>query len=461
MNSALLVCGGSTDRGILLRELSGITITQAATLDEALDALARQMRDVLFVDLSALTAYSGVVSNGLKAVWHRAPSCEVVVLAPRGEMRPLVDAVRAGATEYISLPAVPDEVRQVLAHLAGNPSLRSELKAQVDEFWQASEQELVRTESTLMHALYEKIRRVAGTRSTVLLTGETGTGKSVLARLIHNHSKRRSRQFVSVHCGAIPETLIESELFGHEKGAFTGAHKRKAGRFELAEGGTIFLDEIGTVSAAVQIRLLHVLQEREFQRVGGEETIPCNVRVIAATNENLEELVAAGQFRRDLFYRLNVFPIEVPPLRARREDIRPLTEQFIRRFKPLGKAIHSAHPKVIDAFMRYDWPGNVRELENLVERACILENGLVLSPESIPQELFGQDRCPVSFETDTDLPLAEARQQAVDRFERLYLSQILATEKGNIAHTAEKAEISTRQLHKLMTRHGLRKEIFK
>ncbi|GFM34845.1 sigma-54-dependent transcriptional regulator [Desulfovibrio subterraneus] len=461
MKSIMIICRDETDRYTLLKELANHDVRVFPTLDDALEVLSRLFFDAVFIDLETLSGSFGSPHKGMKEVWKRRPSCEVVVLTPPDSVRLAVDAVRDGAADYLTAPVQPDELHLVMGHLFRSVELKTELGVQADDQWQEKTLDALQTQNPKMQALYEKVERVAGTRSTVLLTGETGTGKSFLARLIHQNSKRRGRQFISVHCGAIPEPLTESELFGHEKGAFTGAIKRKAGKFELAEGGTIFLDEIGTISHATQVKLLSVLQDREFQRVGGEETIPCNVRVIAATNEDLEDLVRKGQFRRDLFYRLNVFPIEVPPLREHREDIPQLATRFIQRSKPIGKEIHSIHPKVLDAFMRYDWPGNVRELENLVERACILETGFVLSPESVPQELFGEDRCPVSFQADTDMPLAEARQQAIDRFERMYLSQLLSTTRGSIAQTAEKAGITTRQLHKLMTRHGLKKEIFK
>lgn len=461
MKSIMIICRDEADRYTLLTELANHDVRVFSTLEEALSVLSRLFFDAVFVDVDALGAVAESVHKGMKEVWKRAPDCEVVVLASPDGTRQAVDAVRDGAADYLTTPVHPEELEHVVQRLFKTATLKSEPGEPDEDGWYGTDMGALRTKSPRMVKLYEKVQRVAGTRSTVLLTGETGTGKSYLARLIHENSKRRGRQFISVHCGAIPEPLTESELFGHEKGAFTGAIKRKAGKFELADGGTIFLDEIGTISHATQVKLLSVLQDREFQRVGGEETIPCNVRVIAATNENLEELVRKGEFRRDLFYRLNVFPIEVPPLRERREDIPSLTELFIARGKPIGKEIHSVHPKVLEAFMRYDWPGNVRELENLVERACILETGFELSPESIPQDFFGDERQPATLTTDTDLPLAEARQQAVDRFERLYLTQLLTVTQGSIGQTAERAGITTRQLNKLMTRHGLRKEMFK
>ena len=318
------------------------------------------------------------------------------------------------------------------------------------------------TDSPPMREVLAKVRAAAPTRTTVLLTGETGTGKSLVARLIHHFSRRAEGPFLSLHCGAIPDTLLESELFGHEKGAFTGAVRRKAGKFELARGGTLFLDEIGTVSPSTQIKLLEVLQERRFARLGGEETLEADVRIVAATNEDLQKLCAAGSFRIDLFYRLNVFPIEVPPLSSRREDIPALVQFFVRRLNLLnGRDIREVHPLVLEAFQHYRWPGNVRELENLLERACILETSPVLRPESFPAELFlPAGTRPVSL-PDTRRPLAEARRRAVEELEQRYLMKLLAEHQGRLEPVARAAGIGVRQLHKLMTRYRLHKEDFR
>jgi transcriptional regulator with GAF, ATPase, and Fis domain len=314
--------------------------------------------------------------------------------------------------------------------------------------------DVVGTSSAAMQEVFSKVRHVALTDTTVLLTGETGTGKSLIARILHNHSSRKDRQFISVHCGAIPDTLTESELFGHEKGAFTGAVRRKPGKFELAHGGTIFLDEIGTISPCVQIKLLDVVQERVFQRVGGDGDIRTDVRIIAATNEDLRQLSARGLFRKDLYYRLNVFPIHVPPLRERQEDILRLTELFIKRCNiRLMKKIRGVHPQVARGFMRYDWPGNVRELENLIERACILEDGDILGPHRFPEECFHASSPAGSGGVDTSLPIATARRLVVDGFERAYLDRLLQECCGSVTRAAERAGITTRQLRKLMVRH--------
>jgi DNA-binding NtrC family response regulator len=313
--------------------------------------------------------------------------------------------------------------------------------------------------------VYRKVRMVAPTRTTVLLTGETGTGKSYLAKLIHRFSPRSEGPFVSVHCGALPESLIESELFGHEKGAFTGATKTRKGKFELADGGTIFLDEIGTITPAAQIKLLHILQEKAFERVGGEKLIPCDVRIIAATNEDPAGLCEQGKFRWDLFYRLNVFPVEVPPLRRRIEDILPLAEQFIANFRrESGRDITGIAPRAALALQEYSWPGNVRELENIIERACILEETDQIHAESLPLELLALRPEPQPdslIPSDSLMPLHAARAAAIEEFERRYLFALLQSCDGSIKKSADTADITTRQLHKLMTKHRLDKKTFR
>jgi len=313
-----------------------------------------------------------------------------------------------------------------------------------------------------MKTVFEKIRSVSPTKSNVLLVGETGTGKSLLAKLIHQHSNRRNAQFISVHCGAIPDTLVESELFGHEKGAFTGAIKRKLGRFEIARGGTIFLDEIGTITPSAQVKLLQVLQDGTFQRVGGEETLETDVRVIAATNADLKKMCDEGKFRKDLYYRLDVFPIEIPALTKRIEDIPLFVEIFLKKLNKFSaKNIHGIDPRVLDAFYQYSWPGNIRELENLVERAYILETSTALTPGSFPSELIGPESKPLFVLPSEALTLAQARQIGIEQVEQNYLKEVLARNKGKVGESARASGISSRQLNKLMNKYGIKKEEFK
>ena len=389
------------------------------------------------------------------------PSAHLVVVSRPESTREAVKAVKAGAESYLTSPVVAEEVALVRESLEEATRAQAELDHLRDPFW-ADELELVRTQSSSMRDLYIKIRQVAPTRSTVLLTGETGTGKNVLAKLIHRRSNRAPRQFIGVHCGAITETLLESELFGHERGAFTGAIRRKLGKFEIADSGTLLLDEIGTISLTTQVKLLQVLQERTFQRVGGEQTIEVDVRILAATNCDLHAAVAEGSFRKDLFFRLNVFPIEIPPLRHRREDIPLLVEIFFDRLGRLyAKPIIEVHPWVLEAFDCYQWPGNVRELESLMERAYILETSSVLRPESFPRELFADPEPLARLPLDPAEPLAVVRQRAVDEVERRYLCEQLARHRGRIDATARAAGVTARQLHNLMVKHDLRKEDFR
>jgi DNA-binding NtrC family response regulator len=400
--------------------------------------------------------------RALRPLWEALPSAQVVVMSTPARIRETVQAVKAGACNYLTYPLTPEEVALVRDSMHEAIRAQAETEALRDPFWQLDARDILKTQSAVMRAVFAKVRQVAPTRSTVLLTGETGTGKNLVAKLIHAHSNRRDRQFIGVHCGAIPETLLESELFGHERGAFTGAVRRKLGKFEIADRGTIFLDEVGTIGPAMQVKLLQVLQDRCFQRVGGEQGIEVDIRILAATNTDLQRAAEDGSYRTDLFYRLNVFPIELPPLRDRLDDLPLLVETFLERLNRLyAKEISEVHPLVLEAFHTYPWPGNVRELESLMERAYILETSALLGPESFPREIFalghGAGRIPV----DPKETLAVARRRAVDDVERLYLKEQLAQKGGRINATAEAAGITERQLHKLMARHGLRKEDFR
>jgi len=439
----------------------------ASSMEACFEPGRKRRYEFIFVDVGLLR--EAVQPDGfndykaaLQPFWQEFPHAEIIVMAPQDMIREAVMAVKAGASNYVTYPINPDEVRYVKEAVQKSIRLQSELNYLRDKFWQAESLEVVQTRSPLMRKVFEKIQSVAPTKSTVLLVGETGTGKGVLANLIHKHSNRRDKQFISVHCGAIPDTLLESELFGHEKGAFTGAVRRKLGKFEIAHGGTLFLDEVGTITPSAQIKLLQVLQDKTFQRVGGEENIEVDVRIIAATNTDLVKMCEQGLFRTDLYYRLSVFPIEIPPLRERKEDIPVLVEVFLRRLNRFNtKEIHGVHPDVMEAFFRYDWPGNIRELENLIERAYILESSSVLTPESFPSELFTRKSNPSHLPIDTSVPLEQVRRKAIEQVERAYLTELLRQNKGRIAPTAQSAGIGVRQLHKLMRKYGLRKEDFK
>ncbi|MEJ2656215.1 MAG: sigma-54 dependent transcriptional regulator, partial [Desulfobacterales bacterium] len=311
---------------------SGYKIDLGHRLEQALDLLKTRRYDIILVTVEAL--YSETTDNYsdiLHLFWNIYPSIEIIVVSPQETIRDAVIAVKSGASDYITFPFNPEEVKHTIESLHESVIVQSELDYLRDKFWKSDTLELVQTRSPQMKLVFSKVRSVAPTKSTVLIIGETGTGKGVLAKLIHRHSHRMNEKFISVHCGAIPDNLIESELFGHEKGAFTGAIRRKLGKFEIAKGGTIFLDEIGTISPTSQIKLLQVLQDGIFERVGGEEIIRSNVRIIAATNMDLKRMCDEGTFRKDLYYRLNVFPIEIPPLTERQEDIPYLADIFLKK----------------------------------------------------------------------------------------------------------------------------------
>jgi DNA-binding NtrC family response regulator len=420
--------------------------------------------EYVFIDIEILRdgGNSDNYKELLQSYWKEYPTTEIVILAAQELVSEAVKAVRAGACNYLTYPLNPDAVRHVATEIDDSVQLYSELDYLRDKYWRSEPLSILRTYSPAMKEIFKKIHAVAQTESTVLLTGETGTGKGVIANLIHRLSKRSKNQFIILHCGAIPETLLESELFGHEKGAFTGAVQRKLGKFQIANGGTIFLDEIGTISPSVQIKMLQVLQDKTFQRIGGTENITANVRVVAATNADLEKMCEDGSFRPDLYYRLNGFPIELPPLRERIEDIPLLVEFFINRLNKFNaKNIRMIAPEVLEALQSYSWPGNIRELENLIERAYILESSPILTAGSFPRQLFEENGRRQNGIIDTSLPLKEVRRRIKEKTERQYLTELLSKHHGRIANSAEAAGISVRQLHKLMTKYDLRKEDFK
>jgi DNA-binding NtrC family response regulator len=314
--------------------------------------------------------------------------------------------------------------------------------------------------SSQMRSVFEVIQRVGAVNTSVLIRGENGTGKELVARAIHFNSPRKEKPFVAINCGAVPENLVESEFFGHEKGAFTGADQRHIGRFQYAEGGTLFLDEIGDISAAMQVKLLRVLQERKFTPVGSNREIRCDVRIIAATNRNLEELIAQSHFRQDLFYRLNVMPIELPPLRNRLEDIPVLVEHFIEKFNRLhnrtgtDKEMRGIREDALNALKNYRWPGNIRELENIVERAFVLENSLYVTMNSLPDTLQTRSRvAPEGSKTEPQTVIDFHNQK--EQFEREFIINALRRFGGRINQTVAHAGIPKNTLLRKIRKYGI------
>lgn len=466
---SILVAHAQPEISIELKRLLSkkYSVKTAATLENCLTFFKQQRFDFTFIDFDMFAGKESLPQSHsyhtvLKRFWRVFPTAQIIVVSSQENIRGAVGVVKAGANNYLTTPIDEAEMLHILDSTDETNRLQNELDYLRDRFWQDDSLDVVRTNSEQMKKTFEKVRYVAETKTTVLLTGETGVGKGVIARLIHRHSDRKHQPFIHVHCGAIAENLVESELFGHEKGAFTGAIKRKLGRFEIANSGTIFLDEIGTISSATQIKLLQVLQDKIFQRVGGETDIESNARVIVATNYDLKQRVADGDFRSDLYYRLSVFPVDIPPLRDRKEDISLLISFFLSKLNLIYlKHITNVHPLVIEGLQGYDWPGNIRELENVIERAYILENSSVLTPESFPYELMDLDKPEATVHLDTSLTLAETRRRTIEQVERQYLKEQLAIHHGRINKTAKAAGISSRQLHKLLTKHKIFKEEFR
>jgi len=393
----------------------------------------------------------------LARVKGKDPLIEVIVMTGYGTIEAAVAAMRAGAFDFLPKPLRLDQLvakaAQALAVRADRLALLRErerrlyLEEEAEAAFNAGE---IVGRAPGMLALFATIERVAPTDSSVLITGESGTGKELVARAIHWRSARRDGPFVRVHCGALPEGVLESELFGHERGAFTGAARQRRGRFELADGGTLFLDEIADIGAAVQVRLLRVLQEREFERVGGERTLRVDTRVIAATNRDLRADVAAGRFREDLFYRLYVIPMHLPPLRERREDVAPLADHFIGRLAArLGRPAVRLTPGALRLLTLYDWPGNVRELENALERAIVLCAGEVIDEADLA--FLARDARASQPLPSGIVPLNDA----LDRLERALLERALEQAGGVKAEAARLLQIKASALYYKLEKHGL------
>jgi transcriptional regulator with PAS, ATPase and Fis domain len=313
-----------------------------------------------------------------------------------------------------------------------------------------------------MHEIFELVRHIAGTKSTVLVEGETGTGKELIAKAVHYSSEERQGNLVAVNCAALPENLLESELFGHERGAFTSAESRRKGRFELADKGTIFLDEIGDISQAMQAKLLRVLQEKKFERVGGHETLEVDVRVVVATNKNLEKEVKDGRFREDLFYRLNVIKIDVPPLRERSEDIPLLITHFLNKYSRPNEPPKRMSPEAMERLLAYRWPGNVRELENAVERASVTSVGDTINPDKLPPRVTGiAEQEQPRFEIDLKHPLPYYLKLATEQIERQYILKALEKSRGNVGRCAELCGLSRRSVSGKIGQYEIDKYTFK
>jgi two-component system NtrC family response regulator len=434
--------------GFLVKE--GHHVIVAGSGEEALGRVKAHTLDLAIVDYK-MPGLTGL--EVLKQSKLINPRLDVVILTAFGTIDTAVEAMKAGAADYLSKPIDLEELLCVIDRIAERRTLQREneiLRQQLGE--KGISQEHIIHGSRQMAELINLAGRVAASTATVLIQGESGTGKELFARLIHRLSPRFAKPLIVVNCAALSETLIESELFGHERGAFTGATQRRLGRFEQADGGTLFLDEIGDISPAVQVKLLRLLQEGEFQRVGGNQTLKADVRVISATNQDLESKVKDGSFREDLYYRLNVVPIKIPPLRDRREDIPRLVEHFVQRFsKENRKPIESVSREAMDQLVKYDYPGNIRELENIVERAVVISRGSTLTVGDLP---FG-GRKPDDDNEETEGG-GGALREALETLERRMVQKAMEEAGGNQSRAAESLGLSERMLRYKLKKYRLK-----
>jgi len=408
-------------------EKEGYGVGSAVSGQEGLSLFGKKAFQVVYLDLK-LPGIKGL--DVLSQIKEPSPETPVIIITGYASIESAVEAMKRGAFDYLTKPFTPEEVRVTTRKalesrrlLLENISLRGELKAK-------AEFDLVVGKNRAMAEVLDIVCRVSPAESTVLISGESGTGKELIAREIHGHSLRRQAPFVVVDCGALVETLFESELFGHVKGSFTGAYETKHGRFEVADGGTIFFDEIGNIGLNIQAKLLRVIQEREVNRIGSSKPIKVDVRILAATNENLADGVRKGKFREDLFYRLSVVPIHLPPLRERKEDIPLLVNHFLQKYNQKAKKnISSVSPRALRALKEYDWPGNIRELENTIERAVVLSRGDGVKLEDLMYHGISAG--------STALGLPGGRLKTLEDMEKEHIKAVLRAQYGNKTRTAD------------------------
>ena len=394
----------------------------------------------------------------LRAIHERDPDVPTMIITAFGTVETAVEAMKLGAFDFLTKPFAPEVVRlkvERALELSAARRARSKLEAQNEYLRGQAEERYQFAElvggSEKMQKIFRTVERVAPTDSSVFIAGESGTGKELVARAVHNLSKRAGGPFIKVNCGALTETLLESELFGHEKGAFTGAIKTKMGRFELADGGTLFLDEIGDVPLSMQVKLLRVLQEQEFERVGGEQTIKVDVRVVSATHKNLDEEVAAGRFRQDFYYRLHVVPVEIPPLRERREDIPLLVQHFVEKLAPkVNPQVRGVADDALGRLMAYGWPGNVRELENVIEQALVFADGAAIGVGALPAMLQGP-----GGEDTLDVPREMSLPDILEDLERQLILKAFRKAGGVKTETARLLGIKTSALYYKLDKYGI------
>lgn len=425
-------------------ELEDYEVKTASNGQEGLDLIAKGDIDLVITDLR-MDGISG--EEVVKRVTTETPGIPVIVLTGHGSIDAAVEAMKSGAYDFLTKPLNLDQLNLIVKRALENRELSLQHKLLKEEIESSACLEQMIGRSAEMQKVFSMIKKVAPAKASVLITGESGVGKELVANAIHNLSGRKDKAFIKVHCAALSESLLESELFGHEKGAYTGADSMQKGRFELAHGGTIFLDEIGEINQNVQIKILRVLQEKTFERVGGEKSISVDVRIVAATNKNLEEEVKAGRFREDLYYRLNVVHLKVPSLKERKDDLPLLIDSFIKKFAAENeKEIIGIDSKAKAALLKYDWPGNIRQLQNCIESSVVMSNGKQIKLEDLPlsvSEYTGQEAI--------SIPMGISLEDA----EKIIIMQNLSANKGNKSKTADVLGIGRKTLHRKLNEYGL------
>jgi nitrogen regulation protein NR(I) len=471
MNRILVVDDDRSIRYSLKRTLEGnYNVLIAQNGQEAISHIKREMPDLIIMDIK-MPGQSGI--EVLKEIKSIDPKALIIIMTAYGTTDTAIEAMKYGAFDYILKPFTTSQMKELIEKAMSLRRLMSQGVSYAPSASDIGEEEQIVGSSPKMQEVYKMIGQVAPSEVTVLLRGESGTGKELMARAIYHHSLRSNRPFLPVNCAAIPDTLLESELFGHEKGAFTGAISRRIGKLEQCQGGTIFLDEIGDMSLSTQAKLLRVLQDKSFERLGGGETIKVDVRFIVATNKDLEEAIKIGRFREDLYYRLNVFSIQIPPLRERKEDIPQLVSYFLRRFnKELKKEILGITPSAMDKILSYGWPGNVRQLENVLKRAMILCQGkwiiddqIFLEKEERKEILENQYRERIDqlldslFEELIKTPITNRDLDMISTLEKGLILRAIKKTDGNQVQAAKLLGINRSTLRGKLERYRIKKEI--
>ncbi|MCE1245014.1 MAG: sigma-54 dependent transcriptional regulator [Firmicutes bacterium] len=465
----------------MFKDEAKYNVTLCDTGEKGLEALNHKNFDLVITDM-VLPEINGMeLIDKIKETMQDIP---ILMLSGFDDVPLVVDAMKRGASDYLTKPIEKALLFHSIEKAIENRFLKEEVRDLRQRLEESPEHQMV-AKSPQMKKIFDQIRNLADTDTTVLILGETGTGKELVAEALHHCSVRKEKPLIKINCAALSEPLLESELFGHEKGAFTSAIKKKPGKFEIADGGTIFLDEIGDIPPRIQSKLLRVLQEREFERVGGVDTIKVDVRIIAATNANLEKAMEAGLFRRDLYYRLNVFPIHVPPLRERMGDVPLLAMHFLKTYsKKFNRDVDTISREVLDELMVYNWPGNVRELENIIERAVITCSGSTIevshldgaykkhqdsekllkrfaTPESAAASRYSESEEVFLIQIDSRLSYKNGKDAVLQEYERKFINQALTETRGSVSKTADIMGISMRSVYEKMKHYNLDKSNFR